>query len=156
MENKSCFCYQSISSPSNTPLIQYYIRTWLWQLDKNKCSLFCSIRFNEYKNKNKSTFHIPNKNICVPIGPIFAVQFFYEKISFYDIFNKRKSRSLDFNSLLIGLVSYKLTDIFSIKEASKWLTQRLFNIFWNRQDLLLIPLAIGCNHLKIQEIIKSV
>jgi len=99
--------------------------------------LFCSIRFNEYKNKNKSAFTIPNKNICIPIGPILAVQFCYEKINFYDIFSKRKGRSLDLNSLLIGLLSYKLTDNFSIKEASKWLTQRLFNIFWDRQNLLL-------------------
>jgi transposase len=84
------------------------------------------------KTKIRALFTILNKDICVPIGPILAVQFFYEKISFYDIFNKHKSRSLDFNSLLIGLVSYKLTDNFSIKEASKWLTQRLFNIFWDR------------------------
>ncbi|OEU41979.1 hypothetical protein BGV40_12065 [Methanosarcina sp. Ant1] len=32
---------------------------------------------------------------------------------------------------------------------------RLFNIFWNRQNLPLIPLAIDCNHSKNQKIIKS-
>jgi len=66
---------------------------------------------------------IPNKNICVPIGSILAVQFFYEKLSFCDIFGKHKSKGLDLNSLLIGLLSYKLTENFSIKEAGKWLNQ---------------------------------
>jgi transposase len=66
---------------------------------------------------------IPNKNICVPIGPILAVQLFYEKLNFCDIFGKHKSKGLDLNSLLIGLLSYKLTENFSIKEAGKWLNQ---------------------------------
>lgn len=67
---------------------------------------------------------IPNKNICVPIGSMLAVQYFYEKLNFFDIFRKHKSRGLDLNSLIIGLVSYKLTENFSIKEAGKWLNQK--------------------------------
>ena len=66
---------------------------------------------------------IPNKNICVPIGSILAIQLFYEKLNFCDIFSKHKSKGLDLNSLLIGLLSYKLTENFSIKEAGKWLNQ---------------------------------
>ncbi|AKB18824.1 IS4 family transposase [Methanosarcina sp. WWM596] len=66
---------------------------------------------------------IPNKNICVPIGSILAVQLFYEKLNFCDIFGKHKNKGLDLNSLLIGLLSYKLTENFSIKEAGKWLNQ---------------------------------
>jgi len=66
---------------------------------------------------------IPNKNICVPIGSILAVQPFYEKLNFFDIFCKYKSKGFDLNSLLIGLLSYKLTENFSIKEAGKWLNQ---------------------------------
>ena len=54
---------------------------------------------------------------------MLAVQYFYEKLNFSDIFNKHKSKGLDLNSLLIGLVSYKLTENFSIKEAGKWLNQ---------------------------------
>ncbi len=34
-----------------------------------------------------------------------------------------KAKGFDLNSLLRGLVSYKLTDNFSIKEAGKWLNQ---------------------------------
>jgi transposase len=75
------------------------------------------------KTKIRAFPTIPNKNICVPIGSMLAVQYFYEKLSFYDIFSKFKSRGLDINSLLIGLVSYKLNENFSIKEASKWLNQ---------------------------------
>jgi len=36
-------------------------------------------------------------------------------------FSKHKSKGLDLNSLVIGLLSYKLTENFSIKEAGKWL-----------------------------------
>ncbi|RPJ64518.1 MAG: IS1634 family transposase [Alphaproteobacteria bacterium] len=54
---------------------------------------------------------------------MLAVQYFYEKLNFYDIFSKHKSKGLDLNSLIIGLVSYKLTENFSIKEAGKWLNQ---------------------------------
>ena len=75
------------------------------------------------KTKIRAFLTIPNKNICVPIGSMLAVQYFYEKLNFSDIFSKHKSRGLDLNSLLIGLVSYKLTENFSIKEASKWLNQ---------------------------------
>ncbi|BBL64169.1 MULTISPECIES: IS1634 family transposase [Methanosarcina] len=73
--------------------------------------------------KQKAFPTIPTKNICVSIGSILAVQLFYEKLNFYDIFSKHKSKGLDLNSLLIGLLSYKLTENFSIKEAGKWLNQ---------------------------------
>jgi transposase len=73
--------------------------------------------------KQRSFHTIPNKNICVPIGSILAVQVFYEKLNFCDIFSKHKSKGLDLNSLLIGLLRYKLIDNFSIKEAGKWLNQ---------------------------------
>ena len=75
------------------------------------------------KTKIRAFPTIPNKNICLPIGSILAVQFFYEKLNFFDIFSKHKSRGFDLNSLLTGLVSYKLTENFSIKEAGKWLNQ---------------------------------
>jgi transposase len=75
------------------------------------------------KTKIRAFPTILNKNISIPIGSMLAVQYFYEKLSFHDIFSKHKNRGLDLNSLLIGLVSYKLTENFSIKEASKWLNQ---------------------------------
>ncbi|AKB36769.1 Mobile element protein [Methanosarcina siciliae C2J] len=66
---------------------------------------------------------IPNKNICLPIGTTLAVQYFFEKLNFSAIFGKYKSKGHDINSLLIGLLSYKLTENFSIKEASNWMNQ---------------------------------
>ena len=73
--------------------------------------------------KQKAFPTILNKNICVPIGPMLAVQLFYKKLNFSEIFSKHKSKGLDLNNLLIGLVSYKLTENFSIKEAGTWLNQ---------------------------------
>jgi transposase len=66
---------------------------------------------------------IPNKNICLPIGTTLIAQYFFEKLNFYDIFSKHKSKGFDINSLLIGLLGYKLTENFSIKEASNWMNQ---------------------------------
>ncbi|MGV8076916.1 MAG: IS1634 family transposase, partial [Methanosarcina sp.] len=81
------------------------------------------MRSNEYQTKIRAFPTIPNKNICIPIGSILAFQLFYEKLNFCAIFSKHKSKGFDLNSLLRGLVSYKLTDNFSIKEAGKWLNQ---------------------------------
>jgi transposase len=102
------------------------------------------------KTKIRAFSTIPNKNICFPIGSILAVQFFYEKLNFYDIFSKHKSRGLDLNSLLIGLVSYKLTENFSIKEAGKWLNQEeileILNLeSFNERVLYRTLENIGCN-----------
>jgi len=68
------------------------------------------------KTKLRAIPTILNKNICVPIGSMFAVQYFYEKLNFSDTFNKHKSKGLDLNSLLIGLVSYKLTENLASKK----------------------------------------
>ncbi len=45
--------------------------------------------------KQRAFTTIPNKNICVPIGSILAVQLFYEKLNFFDIFGKHKSKGID-------------------------------------------------------------
>jgi transposase len=102
------------------------------------------------KTKIRAFPTIPNQNICFPIGSILAVQFFYEKLNLYDIFSKHKSRGLDPNSLLIGLVSYKLTENFSIKEAGKWLNQEeileILNLeSFNERVLYRTLENIGCN-----------
>jgi|GEM_PF-1163606 len=73
--------------------------------------------------KQRAFSTIPNKNMCVLIGSILAVQLFYKKLNFYDIFSKHKSKGLDLYSLVIGLLSYKLTENSIIKEADKWLNQ---------------------------------
>jgi len=76
------------------------------------------------KTKIRAFPTIPNKNICLSIGTMLAVQFYYEKLNFCNVFSKHKSKGLDLNSLLIGLLSYKLTENFSIKEAANWLNRK--------------------------------
>src|SRR5665647_1447294 len=96
------------------------------------------------KTKLRAIPTIPNKNICVPIGSMLAVQYFYEKLNFSDTFNKHKSKGLDLNSLLIGLVSYKLTENFSIKEAGKFYIPTPPLIFsLNFVDLVILALVDG-------------
>ncbi len=52
----------------------------------------------DIKSKIRAFPTIRNKNIRVPIKSILAVQFFYEKLNFSDIFSKHKSRGLDLNT----------------------------------------------------------
>lgn len=86
--------------------------------------MFCLIGPNEYKTKQRAFPTIPNKNICLFIETMLAIQFYYGKLNFCDIFGKHKSKGLDLNSLLIGLLSYKLTENFNIEEANSWLNQK--------------------------------
>ena len=70
------------------------------------------------------TIHIePNKNISFPIGTIFLVERLYEILNFTDIFGKHKKNGIDINKLLKALVSYKLTDNFSIKRSHEWINR---------------------------------
>ncbi|MDL5504125.1 MAG: IS1634 family transposase [Candidatus Methanoperedens sp.] len=66
---------------------------------------------------------IPNDNICFPIGTILAVKRQYEKLDFSSIFGKHKKKGRDINSLIQALLSYKLTENFSICKASEWINR---------------------------------
>lgn len=66
---------------------------------------------------------IPNDNICFPIGTILAVKKQYEKLDFSGIFGKHKKKGRDLNSLIKALLSYKLTENFSISKASEWINR---------------------------------
>lgn len=65
----------------------------------------------------------PNENISFPIGTIFLVNQLYEVLNFCDIFGKHKTRGIDINNLLRALISYKLTDNFSIKRSHDWINR---------------------------------
>ncbi|MBR1368470.1 transposase, partial [Methanocalculus chunghsingensis] len=65
----------------------------------------------------------PNENISFPIGTIFLVNQLYEALDFRDIFRKHKTRGIDINNLLRALISYKLTDNFSIKRSHNWINR---------------------------------
>lgn len=59
-----------------------------------------------------------------PIGTILTVQNQYQKLGFHRVFGKHKKKGRDLNSLLMALVSYKLTENFSISKASDWINRK--------------------------------
>jgi len=65
----------------------------------------------------------PNENICFPIGTILTVNQLYNILDFPTVFSKHKKNGIDINSLLKALVSYKLTDNFSISKAHEWINR---------------------------------
>ena len=65
----------------------------------------------------------PNKNINFPIGTILAVQKYYKKLKFSKVFSEHKKRGRNINSLIKAIVSYKLTENFSISKASNWINR---------------------------------
>ncbi len=70
------------------------------------------------------TFNIiPNGNICFPIGTILAVNQLYGILDLSTVFSKHKKNGIDINSLLKALVSYKLTDNFSISKTHEWINR---------------------------------
>jgi len=65
----------------------------------------------------------PNQNISFPIGTILAVREFHAKLGLHSVFSKYKKKGHDLNSLIRALVSYKLTENFSITRASDWINR---------------------------------
>jgi len=65
----------------------------------------------------------PNDNICFPIGTMLAVENLYEELNLSSTLGKHKSKGIDFNSLIKALLSYKLTENFSVDRAHKWINQ---------------------------------
>jgi transposase len=63
------------------------------------------------------------QHISFPIGTILAVQEYYEKLGFLDVFGKYKKKGHDLNSLIQALLSYKLTENLSISKASIWINR---------------------------------
>ena len=66
----------------------------------------------------------PNENISFPIGTIFTVKKYFENLSFSKIFFKYKKKGRNLSSLIEALVSYKLTENFSISKASNWINRK--------------------------------
>ena len=66
---------------------------------------------------------IPNDNICFPIGTILTVNQLYDILDLPTVFGKHKKYGIDINDLLKALVSYKLTDNFSISKAHDWINR---------------------------------
>jgi transposase len=75
------------------------------------------------QNKLRTYEIVPNTNISFPIGTILAVEKFYDILDLSTVFGKHKKNGININSLLKALVSYKLTDNFSIKKAYEWINR---------------------------------
>lgn len=63
------------------------------------------------------------QHISFPIGTILAVQEYYDKLCFEDVFSKFKKKGRNINSLIQALLSYKLTENLSISKASIWINR---------------------------------
>lgn len=101
---------------------------------------------------------VPNNNISFPIGTILAVEKFYDILNFSTVFSKHKQRGIDINKLLKALVSYKLTDNFSIKKAHQWINRDEVLDFFNldtfsERTLYRVLEKIGTNR---EEIISDI
>jgi len=77
----------------------------------------------ETQTKLRTNVIETNKNINFPIGTIFAVQKYYKKLKFSKVFSEHKKRGRNINSLIKAMVSYKLTENFSISKASNWINR---------------------------------
>jgi len=83
------------------------------------------------QTKLKPLYEIkPNENISFPIGTILGVQNCYNRLEFFKVFSRYKKKGRDINSLIQSLVSYKLTDNFSISRGSEWINKKeVLNMF---------------------------
>ena len=100
----------------------------------------------------------PNRNISFSIGTILAVQNIYEHLNFNEVFDKYKKKGRDINSLIQGLLSYKLTENQSISKASDWINKKdilelLKLLNFEERTLFRVLEIIGINR---EEIISDV
>ena len=103
----------------------------------------------------------PNQNISFPIGTILGVRDYYSKLSFASIFGKYKKRGRDLNSLIQALLSYKLTENFSITRASDWINRPQvldeFNLEpFEQRTLFRVLEILGRNHHQILAEIQDI
>ncbi|WFN36230.1 hypothetical protein L1994_08750 [Methanomicrobium antiquum] len=102
---------------------------------------------------------VPNENISFPIGTISAVDRLYNILNFSDIIGKHKRNGIDINKLVKALVSYKLSENFSIKKAHEWINRdEVLEILdlesFSERTLYRVLEAIGDNRLNQKKLIE--
>ena len=102
----------------------------------------------------------PSRNISFPVGTILTVQEYYSKLWFNTVFGRYKKKGRDLNSLVQALVSYKLTENFSITKGCDWINRdevlEIFNLEEFEQRTLFRVLEIlGKNHEQIMADIQD-
>jgi transposase len=86
--------------------------------------VFLALLYSVKMQQKLRTYEIiPNKNICFPIGTVLAVNQLYEILDLPSVFGKHKKNGIDISDLIKALVSYKLTDNFSISKAHEWINR---------------------------------
>ena len=109
--------------------------------------------------KKPRTYEIvPNQNISFPIGTIVTVEKLYQVLKCNEIFGKHKKNGIDVNKLLKALISYKMSENFSIKQAHEWINrEEVLEIFdlepFGERTLYRILETIGANK---EEIISDI
>ena len=109
--------------------------------------------------KKPRTYEIvPNQNISFPIGTIVTVEKLYHVLKCNEIFGKHKKNGIDVNKLLKALISYKMSENFSIKQAHEWINrEEVLEIFdlepFGERTLYRILETIGANK---EEIISNI
>jgi transposase len=109
--------------------------------------------------KKPRTYEIvPNQNISFPIGTIVTVEKLYQVLKCNEIFGKHKKNGIDVNKLLKALISYKMSENFSIKQAHEWINrEEVLEIFdlepFGERTLYRILETIGANK---EEIISNI
>jgi transposase len=75
----------------------------------------------------KTLEHItPNKNKTFPIGTIQIVKTIFEELHLPPVFDELKHCGHRLSGLVIGLISYKLTEDLSVKHCYQWMNQNPF------------------------------
>jgi transposase len=109
--------------------------------------------------KKPRTYEIvPNQNISFPIGTIVTVEKLYQVLKCNEIFGRHKKNGIDVNKLLKALISYKMSENFSIKQAHEWINrEEVLEIFdlepFGERTLYRILETIGANK---EEIISNI
>lgn len=100
------------------------------------------------------------QNISFPVGTILAVQEYYDKLHFFDVFAGYKKKGRELNSLIQALLSYKLTENLSISKASLWINLdevlRHFQLKpFEERTLFRVLEILGKNHEEIMSAIQD-
>jgi hypothetical protein len=67
---------------------------------------------------------LPNNNKSLPIGTIAAVREHLAKLGFDRFFNVLKERGPQLFPLVCALISYRLTENFSVEGRERWLSSK--------------------------------
>lgn len=72
-------------------------------------------------NEQRTNVPSPNDNISVPIGTVTAVKEYVNKLGLGPILSKIKTKGVPLLPLLVALISYRLTENFSVDGCGRWL-----------------------------------